>query len=208
MIPGLGAPVENAAIIISNDNGTISYAGLAASMPKDLNITDKYQVPVAMPGMWDAHTHYGGSTCSLIDDVQSEFHDLAAGYFPHSYTDFGCALQMLRETVCAGITSVRELGGFFGQALRPLVESGLFPSPNFHYASHAIGMTGGHADQQYLPISITRRDYNDQFDMFGALCDGPAMCMQKVREQLRQQADVIKIMTTGGVLSAFVCLSD
>lgn len=24
--------------------------------------------PVVMPGMWDAHTHYGGTTCAALND--------------------------------------------------------------------------------------------------------------------------------------------
>jgi len=98
---------------------------------------------------------------------------------------------------------VRELGGIYGQALFELTESGLFPAPHFHFASKPIGMTGGHTDEQYLPIQVTRMDYNSEWDNFGAICDGVAECLKKVREQIRAQSDVIKIMTTGGVLSAF-----
>jgi hypothetical protein len=35
------------------------------------------------------------------------------------------------------------------------------------------------------------------------MCDGVSECTKAVREQIREQADVIKIMTSGGVLSAY-----
>lgn len=155
-----------------------------------------------MPGMWDVHTHFEGTDCDALDSGDN-FHSTSGGYFPAKYDSFACALAQLKETVCAGITSVRELGGMYGQSLKHVTEGGLVPAPHFYHASHPIGMTGGHSDQQYLPTEVTRNDYDSQYEAFGALCDGPDGCVRKVREQLRAQSDVIKIMTSGGVLSAF-----
>eukprot|EP00965_Chrysotila_dentata_P198802 6179030-Pleurochrysis_carterae.AAC.3 len=115
-----------------------------------------------------------------------------SGYAPSKYVAFACAVQMLRETLCAGVTSVREMGGLYGQELHQLATSGLYPSPNFHYAGKFIGMTGGHTDEQYLPVTITRNDRDDMYEGVGALCDGVADCVRKTREQLRKRADVIK----------------
>lgn len=210
LIPGAGSPVNESALAFFNVNGTIAYAGQAQLMPTTLNITSSYSFPVVMPGLWDVHTHYGGSlVCEngyAAADQSSLYNDLASGYAPHTLRDFGCAIAMLRETICAGITSVRELGGAYGQALKELERSSLSlfqPMPHFYTAQHAVGMTGGHTDEQYLPIDVTRSDYSSEWMGFGALCDGVGECMKKIREQLRAQADVIKIMTTGGVLSAF-----
>jgi len=81
-------------------------------------------------------THHSNIFFSLSVSFMTDL----GGYFPHAYSDFGCALAMLKESLCAGVTSVRELGGFFGQGLRPLVDSGMYPAPHFHYGSKAIGM--------------------------------------------------------------------
>merc|ERR1719446_1446819 len=63
-------------------------------------------------------------------------------------------------------------------------------------------MTGGHTDDQLFPLEEYRK--LDRWHMSGgALCDGVPECLRRVRENLRMQADVIKIMTTGGVLSEF-----
>jgi imidazolonepropionase-like amidohydrolase len=202
LIPGDGEPLNDAALVFSSHNGTIVFVGkLDSSDFQDfvsgVDIEETISIPVVMPGMWDVHTHFMGNC------LGDGFHDLAAGYAPDKYVYFGCALKMLKESLCAGVTSVRDLGNAYGQSLGMLVRTGLFPGPNFYYASHAIGMTGGHTDQQYLPIQVTRMDYDSSWEGFGAICDGVPECLKKVREQIRTQADVIKIMGSGGVLSAF-----
>lgn len=98
---------------------------------------------------------------------------------------------------------MRDLGNSYAVGLAELVQSKAFPGPHFHYASKAIGMTGGHTDQQYLPVEITRQDYNSMWDGFGAICDGVSECLKKVRVQIQSRADIVKVMTSGGVLSVF-----
>eukprot|EP00958_Prasinococcus_capsulatus_P009496 scaffold926_cov408-Prasinococcus_capsulatus_cf.AAC.25 len=82
------------------------------------------------------------------------------------------------------------------------MESGDFEGPNFHYAAQCIGMTGGHTDSQLDPLNEVAGVVGCM-EPGGALCDGVPDCLKKTRQQLRKQADVIKVMTTGGVLSAF-----
>lgn len=202
LIPGIGKPIGNATLQFSS-NGTIIFAGPRAEAPPFSGpVFDLGRVPVIMPGIWDVHTHFAGTDCDSLSSGMS-FHSSTGGYFPEKYDNYACALAQLRETLCAGVTSVRELGGMYGQSLKHVSESALFPSPHFYHASKPIGMTGGHADNQYMPTMITRNDYDAQYEAFGALCDGPDGCVRKVREQLRAQSDLIKIMTSGGVLSAF-----
>jgi len=63
-------------------------------------------------------------------------------------------------------------------------------------------MTGGHTDDQLMPLDEFQR-LDAQRLSGGTLCDGVPECLKRVRENLRMQADVIKVMTTGGVLSEF-----
>ena len=76
------------------------------------------------------------------------------------------------------------------------------PDFHFHYAGRAIGMTGGHADAQDIPTWVYQR-MDEEHDAVGAICDGVPECLKRTRENLRMQADVIKIMSSGGVLSEF-----
>jgi imidazolonepropionase-like amidohydrolase len=200
LIPGDGRPITDAALVFSNDNGTILFVGSSSELSEKIlnqfpKVLQKYELPVIMPGLWDAHTHFGGSAPNALP--------LSGGYAPNKYASFGMALKLLKEALCAGVTSVREVGNSYSQALGLLVRTGSVPGPHFYYASKAIGMTGGHTDEQYLPIAVTRHDYDTMYEGGGALCDGVPECLKKVREQIRDQADVIKVMTSGGVLSAF-----
>ena len=63
-------------------------------------------------------------------------------------------------------------------------------------------MTAGHTDEQTLPLDVFL-DMDKARLTVGTLCDGAAECLKRVRENLRMQADVIKVMTSGGVLSEF-----
>jgi len=156
---------------------------------------------VVLPGLFDTHTHFGGTSCPEIQDDLAAF---APGYFPIVYERFACAVRMARDALCAGVTRVREVGSDFSQPLAHVLASGMYPGPHFHYASFALGITGGHADEQYEDLdAFASRHSSGAYHGKSGLCDGPADCVRRVREQLRAQSDVIKVMATGGVLSAF-----
>jgi imidazolonepropionase-like amidohydrolase len=95
------------------------------------------------------------------------------------------AVLRARQTLEAGITTVRDLGGPDGipLAVRDAVRDGLVPGPRVLAAARGICMTGGHGWR------------------FGREADGPDDVRRAVREQLKAGADVIKIFATGGVLT-------
>jgi imidazolonepropionase-like amidohydrolase len=103
-----------------------------------------------------------------------------------------------RQTLEAGITSVRDLGGGSAVfALRDAIASGTIPGPRMLVAGHAITPTGGHADR-------TNGYREDLFDEPGAeegVGDGPYQVRKAVRAQVKRGADLIKLTATGGVLS-------
>ena len=95
------------------------------------------------------------------------------------------AVVRARQTVEAGVTTVRDLGGRDGVALavRDAVRAGLIPGPRVLAAARGVCMTGGHGWR------------------FGREADGPDDVRRAVREQLKAGADVIKLFATGGVMT-------
>ena len=98
-----------------------------------------------------------------------------------------------------GFTSIRDCGGA-GLALKEALNEGLYPGPRLFMAGHAISQTGGHGD--------LRSSKDDEYGCcggnmqgFGRIADGVEQCLHAAREELRQGADFIKIMVSGGVVS-------
>jgi hypothetical protein len=57
LIPGRGEPTRNGCVVI--ENGKLLYAGPAANAPSTSGATVT-EAAVAMPGLWDCHTHFLG----------------------------------------------------------------------------------------------------------------------------------------------------
>jgi imidazolonepropionase-like amidohydrolase len=85
----------------------------------------------------------------------------------------------------AGITTARDLGGYeyIEMALRDAFAAGDWPGPRLMCAGKVLTMTGGHG----WPI--------------GMEVDGPDEVRKGARENLKNGADCLKIMATGGVLT-------
>ena len=102
-----------------------------------------------------------------------------------------------KKTLLAGFTTVRNLGDtdYSTVALRKAIAAGWVEGPRVYTAGPAIGTTGSHAD--------ATNGYSDQVikllpsDAFDGADAGRAL----VREHVKHGVNVIKIMTTGGVLS-------
>jgi imidazolonepropionase-like amidohydrolase len=100
-----------------------------------------------------------------------------------------------RRTLEAGFTTVRNVGasGFGDVALRDAINDGELPGPRMRVAGYAIGIQGGHCDNNLLP--------HDFHFTENGVADGPWAARAKVREMAKFGADTIKICASGGVLS-------
>jgi len=142
---------------------------------------------VVMPGLIDAHLHLKG--WPSMDQSDYLEYDLAAGA---ARATIDC--QKLLE---AGFTTVRDVDSRTGLGLRRAVEEGSISGPRIHTSHRAIYQTGGHGDAHYLPY-----EWVDEWNPYGpALCDGADECRKEARKRIRDGVDLIKIGTTGGVLS-------
>ncbi|MFI5372638.1 MAG: amidohydrolase family protein, partial [Candidatus Eisenbacteria bacterium] len=108
------------------------------------------------------------------------------------------AVNNARADLMAGFTSCRDVGGFerIDVSLRDAINAGETPGPRLQVATWPLSMTGGHADPENV------LDYHWSGDLANGVADGPDEVRKKVRFDIQQGADLIKIMATGGVLSA------
>ncbi|KAK1967371.1 amidohydrolase [Colletotrichum sublineola] len=191
LIPGRGDPVENAAVAV--EDGKIVYVGKHDRLPGKYRSVRPVHVPVVMPGLWDVHTHFVGL------DVVTGFDTGLFNVLPGSNALVGAIIvQDLEETLMAGYTSIRELGGYAGDLVLA-IEKGRLVGPNVYSAIAAMSITGGHGDQHALPIQTMMR-----FAECGGPCsivDGVDDCTKAVRLLVRRGARCIKVCTSGGVLS-------
>jgi imidazolonepropionase-like amidohydrolase len=138
-----------------------------------------------LPGLIDVHTHL------TMNPDFDPYRELTS-------TDAKEAINGVvnaRATLLAGITSVRNVGanGFTDVDLRDAVNSGQVPGPHMLVSGPLLGITGGHCDENLLPIK-----YHQVGD---GVADGIAEVQHKVRQNIKYGADLIKICATGGVLS-------
>ena len=97
-------------------------------------------------------------------------------------------MEFMRATLEGGITAVRDCGGkdYIEFAIRDAYNQGRFLGPTMRCAGRMICMTGGHGNRT------------------GRVADGIDEVVKAVREQVHAGSDLVKIMATGGVMTAGV----
>jgi imidazolonepropionase-like amidohydrolase len=140
-----------------------------------------------MPGMMDMHVHLQGELGPNNDRDALRMSD--ADVAMHS-------AYFAKKTLLAGFTTVRDLGAKPEQiyALRDGINKGWIDGPRI-IASGGVSVTGGHGD-----VDGMSPDLLDKFTS-KTICDGPYDCRRATRRAIKFGADVIKITSTGGVLS-------
>ncbi|HXT25418.1 MAG TPA: amidohydrolase family protein [Candidatus Eisenbacteria bacterium] len=138
-----------------------------------------------LPGLIDVHTHVTG------DPQQSGYAGLGISV-PRSAV---AGAKNARLTLRAGFTTIRNVGaaGFSDVAVRDGVNAGEIEGPRMLVSGPALGITGGHCDDNLLPA--------EYHHISEGVADGPWAARAKVREVIKYGADVIKICASGGVLS-------
>jgi len=129
------------------------------------------------PGLIDCHVHLTASgNPTELNAAASEPLALRAWK----------AATYARQTVMAGITTVRDLGAAdqLNIHLANAVASGLIPGPRILAAGLGVTMTGGHGH-----------------GFIATEADGPDAVRKAVREQLRAGASAIKLFASGGVMT-------
>jgi imidazolonepropionase-like amidohydrolase len=157
---------------------------ISVRLPAGVRTIDLSNATV-LPGLIDCHTHL---TMTPYDSGPTGMRE---SYPRQALT----GARNARVTLEAGFTTVRNVGanGYSDIALRDAINAGDVPGPRMLASGPPLGITGGHADNNYLAPQ-----YNWSDD---GVADGVAGVTWKVREDIKYGADVIKFMATGGVLS-------
>lgn len=167
------------------EDGKITSIGAATEL-KVPSAALRVELPNAtvLPGLIDAHTH-------LTMDPKFGYERLAISVSREALI----GAKNARATLLAGFTSVRNVGAseFSDVALRDAINAGDVPGPRMLVSGPALGITGGHCDNNMLPF-----EYHATED---GVADGVAAVQHKVRENIKYGSDLIKVCATGGVLS-------
>ena len=141
-----------------------------------------------LPGLFDAHVHVVFSHVDAWKLVNT----------PFSYVFYEAA-RNLRDTLRIGITSVRDAGGA-DLGIKQAVADGLIPGPRMQISLAMMSQTGGHGDD-WLVSGVRVPLIAEHPGVPSGIADGPDEVRRKVRELHGMGADVIKVATSGGVLS-------
>jgi imidazolonepropionase-like amidohydrolase len=149
---------------------------------------------------WEVLDAHGGTvTPGLID---AHFHAYATGLdgliieaTPLSYVALAGSVR-LRSALSRGFTTLRDVAGG-DPGLARAIDSGVILAPRYLYSGPALSQTGGHGDHR--PGDLDLHTCNGPH--LSEVVDGVDNLRRATRERLRRGAHVIKIFTSGGVVS-------
>src|SRR5215475_13419865 len=175
LLDGSGAPPVDRAAVLIEDERIVALGRVADVHVPDGASVDRrdYAEATILPGLVDAHTHLVAPGDGTLGDViAKEDDDILLLQ----------AAQNARTLLHSGVTTLRENGakGKVAFSLREGIRRRLAPGPRMVICGRPIAMTGGH------------------MGYFGSEADGEAAVRAEVRKLLKEGADYIKIVASGG----------
>lgn len=189
LIDGISDKTQNNITLIVEKGRIIAIEkGFTAAKTNDkiIDLKNKF----VLPGLMDMHTHLSGQTekAGYLKRFQL--------YPPEQAL---AATQYLKNTLMAGFTTVRDLGGGEGVdlALRNAVNRGDIIGPRMLVAGKSLAVMGGHAD----PTNGFREDILGLPGIEEGVINGVESARTATLLAIKRGADWVKITATAGVLS-------
>lgn len=176
IVDGLGStPIENGRVVIKGDEIIAVGTKFEVEVPDQQGVQTIRARPgqVVMPGLVDVHTHL------ILPGDGSRYQDVM------SLSDGVLLLQAMRNAqahLMSGVTTLADTGarGSITFDLRDAINLGLCRGPRLVVCGRPLTRTGGHCW------------------FFGGEADGPEEIARTARQLLKDGADIIKVMATGG----------
>lgn len=197
LIPGKGRPKHNQVVI--SDSGKIVYVGTPLNVPSKYSDCKTTSVPVLMPGLWECHAHFMGTSPAHPIAMPNMVMGNAASAGARN-------VRALHDVLYAGFTSCIDLGGYAPE-LQTVMDEGVVLGPTLYGTGAALSQTAGHGDVFEYPLGNAwqKLSVNSQSTDVGTtpvlIVDGIDEVRKAVRINLRRGAKVIKVFTSGGATS-------
>jgi len=183
LIDGKGTdPLEDSVVILNGPVIQETGKKTEVKIPPDAEIIDVCDLTV-MPGMIDCHCHISIITWNMQKKL----------FTPRTVELFQTA-EMMKRTLYAGFTTIRDAGTLNDVGLRQAVEMGLVEGPRL-VAAASLVQTGGHFDMHY-PSGVQLPFLGGGYG--GEICNSVPEVIKSARKVLRQGFDFIKVATSGG----------
>jgi imidazolonepropionase-like amidohydrolase len=179
-------PIEHQSVLLENGRiARIASAG-SVSAPDGTSVIDCHAMTL-MPGLTDAHVHFGLTAASSNAPAESHVSYVAKVF------------ENMRIALDEGFTTVRDAGGL-DPGFAAVVDSGQVPGPRILPCGSFLSQTGGHGDQRdrwsdHADASIPGLRANTE------ICDSPDAARRAARTQIRRGGTQVKLMASGGVMS-------
>ncbi|WP_153394117.1 metal-dependent hydrolase family protein [Ornithinicoccus halotolerans] len=180
-----GSRAAPAVADVAVEDGVIVDVGVGLDGDEGVDCAGK----AVLPGFFDCHVHLTMSTNDVAEAARQ----------PFSLQFYEAAANM-RRTLAAGVTTARDAGGA-DHGMHVAQQRGLIAGPALQVSLNVVTQTGGHWDP-WLPSTCVLDFTPPHPGRPRAVVDGPEQVRHKVRELVRAGAGVIKVATSGGVMSA------
>ncbi len=169
-----GPPTPDGAVLIQGTKIRAVGAAAQVTAPEGA-VVETYEYPgkTIMPGMIDCHTHHNGFGDGRFGEAVAELPDEVLAIQ---------SARNARASLYSGVTTVRDNGGK-GQTMfrvRDAMRLGITPGPRMVLCGRPVTTVGGHTWY------------------FGGEATGPTEVVAATRQLIKEGADYIKIMATGG----------